>query len=605
MSIRSRIIAIVSLLSLLAAAIVTQGAFRQAELLNLMEAQYRESTMALQDFAVAMEAYQKFRVDLRDLVANRPNAAKTLKNIEGRKALILKSLGSFASLVPSPEAKKAAADLEALLQQYFQRDGQIEAAFQKDGAGAALGLIYNDKSGLATQVSEAFSELFEGQTAAAKSLLDRSRADEINLIVATLSLTLVFLAAAFALGWALARGIGNALNEAKGLAARVAEGDLTVSTSGRWTVRKDETGALGRALGRMTSDLAANVRELRKTGQALEDTSHRLQAEVQTTAGAVGDIQGTVQGLFELSARQSQGADETRRSADQIVRALEALDTSIEAQAASVTESSAAIQEMLANIQSIRNKTDLMNRAFEDLDRASTDGQSKIASLRDGIHQISLQSEQLNQANLSIKAIASQTNLLAMNAAIEAAHAGDAGRGFAVVADEIRKLAESASRQSVEISADVQAIKAAIGTSEATSQATLQAFLYIIDRIQNLGAYEADIRQAIEEQDAGSRQMLEAIAHINEVTATVLDGSQAVVREGRAIQNQTGDLSRSVDEARSAVQTVLAATEAIGRVATDLGTMGETNRSLARELTAAVQRFQVTEPGTEGVTGKG
>jgi methyl-accepting chemotaxis protein len=602
MSIRSRIIAIVSLLSLLSAAILAQGAFRQAELLNLMESQYRQSTMALQDFAVAMEAYQKFRVDLRDLVANRPNAAKTLKNIEGRKDLILKSLRSFATLVPDPQAKKGAADLEALLQQYFQRDGELEAKFHQAGADAALAIIYNDKSGLATQISKAFGDLFQGQTKAAKALVDDSRADETNLMALTLAVTLVFLVAAFVLGWTLARGIGNALNEAKVLAARVAEGDLTAATVGG-KVRKDETGDLGRALGRMTSDLATNVRDLRKTGQALDDTSHRLQAEVKTTAGAVGEIQGTVRGLFELSARQSQGADETRRSADQIVRALEALDTSIEAQASSVTESSAAIQEMLANIQSIRNKTDLMNKAFEDLDRASTDGQGKIASLRDGIHQISLQSEQLNQANLSIKAIASQTNLLAMNAAIEAAHAGDAGRGFAVVADEIRKLAESASRQSVEISGDVQAIKAAIGTSEATSQATLQAFLYIIDRIQNLGAYEADIRQAIEEQDAGSRQMLEAIAHINEVTATVLDGSQAVVGEGRAIQNQTGDLSRSLDEARTAVQTVLEATEAIAQVATDLGAMGETNRALAAELTAAVQRFQVSDLGGSELQG--
>ena len=148
----------------------------------------------------------------------------------------------------------------------------------------------------------------------------------------------------------------------------------------------------------------------------------------------------------------------------------------IRQQADGVTQASSAVEEMIGNIQSVNASVDKMASSFAQLEQQSREGQQKQAAVNEKILQIEEKSKTLQEANQAIASIASQTNLLAMNAAIEAAHAGEAGKGFAVVADEIRKLSETSTAQSKTIGEQLKSIQTSIIEVVTGSQESSKAF---------------------------------------------------------------------------------------------------------------------------------
>jgi len=151
--------------------------------------------------------------------------------------------------------------------------------------------------------------------------------------------------------------------------------------------------------------------------------------------------------------------------------------------------------------------------------------------------------------------IASQTNLLSMNAAIEAAHAGEAGKGFAVVAGEIRKLAENSSAQSKTISTVLKKIKSSIDKITQSTNSVLQKFEAIDGNIKTVADQEENIRNAMEEQSQGSKQVLEAVGSLNDITRQVKgesdemqEGSKEVINEGKNLEIITQEISGGMNE---------------------------------------------------------
>ncbi|MDR0377691.1 MAG: methyl-accepting chemotaxis protein, partial [Spirochaetaceae bacterium] len=171
------------------------------------------------------------------------------------------------------------------------------------------------------------------------------------------------------------------------------------------------------------------------------------------------------------------------------------------------------------------------------------------------IQEISRESEGLLEINSVMQNIASQTNLLSMNAAIEAAHAGEAGKGFAVVADEIRKLAENSGAQSKTISTVLKKIKDSIDKIIKSTNSVLNKFEAIDGGVRIVSEQEENIRNAMEEQSVGSKQILEAIGQLNEVTQMVkgsstemLEGSQQIIREGKNLEMVTQEITNGMNE---------------------------------------------------------
>ncbi|MDR0723154.1 MAG: methyl-accepting chemotaxis protein, partial [Treponema sp.] len=145
-------------------------------------------------------------------------------------------------------------------------------------------------------------------------------------------------------------------------------------------------------------------------------------------------------------------------------------------------------------------------------------GRTGLQEVANDIQEIERESAGLLEINAVMENIASQTNLLSMNAAIEAAHAGEAGKGFAVVADEIRKLAESSSEQSKTISTVLNKIKESINKITTSTAEVLLNFEAINEGVKTVTDQETTVRNAMEEQGIGSKAILESIASLNEIT---------------------------------------------------------------------------------------
>jgi len=230
---------------------------------------------------------------------------------------------------------------------------------------------------------------------------------------------------------------------------------------------------------------------------------------------------------------------------------MEQLNEHVEEQSTSVTTSSAATEEMIANISSVTDTLIKNSQSVKELQEASAAGHTSLSEVATDIQGIARESASLLEINAVMENIASQTNLLSMNAAIEAAHAGESGRGFAVVADEIRKLAESSSQQSKTISGVLKSIKGAIDKITKSTDVVLGRFDAIGDVVKTVAVQESSILSAMEEQGQGSKQILQAVSNVNEITHQVKEAARRLVESSKDTMHKSDN-----DETKAHIDTV-------------------------------------------------
>lgn len=296
-------------------------------------------------------------------------------------------------------------------------------------------------------------------------------------------------------------------------------------------------------------NIDVSVKETQNTASVMITNIEASETHVQSVVDNVSDVKNEM-------INQAAGVEETQATINTIARTMDQLNRNIENQAASVVESSAAIEQMVANIRSVTSILEKNKTAVNKLFKAAMDGQQSIESAVSTSRQIYQESEGLLETNDVIKHIAEQTNMLAMNAAIEAAHAGDAGRGFAVVADEIRKLAEDSSAQSLLISTRLQELGESINNVSNNTLEIEKIFTSIYELAESVQNQETVILQAMEEQSAGSDQILIAMHAINEVTSSVKNGSSSMMQGTKEISiemNKLSDITQQITDSMNRV----------------------------------------------------
>jgi methyl-accepting chemotaxis protein len=368
------------------------------------------------------------------------------------------------------------------------------------------------------------------------------------------------------------------------------EGDLTKQIE---THAKDEVGDLARYFNLTLSKIRDLVATIKKQAANLFDIGTELASNMTESAAAVNEITANIQNIKSRVINQSASVTETNATMEQITVNIDKLNAHVEKQTSSVSQSSSAIEEMLANIQSVTGTLVKNTENVKSLMEASEVGRSGLQEVATDIQEIARESEGLLEINAVMENIASQTNLLSMNAAIEAAHAGEAGKGFAVVADEIRKLAESSGEQSKTISTVLKKIKESIDKITKSTDNVLNKFEAIDGGVKTVADQEENIRNAMEEQGQGSKQILEAIGQLNDITLQVKGGSTEMLEGSKEVIQESKNLEKVSQEITGGMNEMATGAEQINVAVNRVNELSGQNRDNIDILVREVSRFKI------------
>jgi methyl-accepting chemotaxis protein len=357
--------------------------------------------------------------------------------------------------------------------------------------------------------------------------------------------------------------------------------------------RHDEIGRLGEFLNTTFDKMKSLISVIKKQASQLSDTGIDLSAEMNKTAAEIHGITGYIQKIKGQSEHQLTAVRESGVAINRIMARGGALHNNITVQSDSISKSSASIEQMFENIHAVTESLIKNTGNMRDLAAASDTGRTNLQKVSEAIQKIERDSEGLLEINTVIKSISVQTNLLSMNAAIDAAHAGEAGQGFAVVADEIRKLAESAAEQSKSSGGVLKHIKESIKAIAQSTEGVLKQFELIGREVQTVSEQEEGMRSAMVEQETGGRSILEAISRLHEVAGAVCQDSEGMTAECKAVLTQSANLeglTRSVDEE---INEIAGNSNQINGAVSRINEISEKNKSNINTLVEEVAKFKV------------
>jgi len=379
--------------------------------------------------------------------------------------------------------------------------------------------------------------------------------------------------------------IGGALNN---LASDHADLTLRIKAS-----KDDEFGEIAGDVNALMDGMKNLVFDMRAVHAVLDEVVEELGANAEESASATTQILTNVESVRTQTGRQNENilrTNETLRASADTVGSLDAL---IQNQSAGITESSASIEEMVGSISSVSASVGKMSEKFRALRETSMSGKEKQSAVDARVQAIVEQSRILLDANATIAKIAAQTNLLAMNAAIEAAHAGESGAGFSVVADEIRRLAETSSDRSKAINSELKKIASSIEAVVSSSRESQEAFSLVVADIGETDRLVQEINGAMDEQKGASRQILEALRDMNVSAASVQERSGQLRNGVSAVNGEMNSLAEKAGSILGNMEEMSSGAKEISQTAHDVAEMAAKTKESIQRMESYLGKYNI------------
>ena len=371
---------------------------------------------------------------------------------------------------------------------------------------------------------------------------------------------------------------------------KIASGDLT----DRLAVKKNNE--VGRIMMNLNTAIENNhtmICLLKDEADKMNSIGSQLSSSMEETAAAIKQIGENVKGVKEKAMSQAAGVTETVATVEQINGRLSRLVSSIEMQTESINESSVVITRMAENTVKIAKTLDQNNELIKTVYGQTKVGKDGARTANEIVKQIAEKSASLLEASQIIQNIASQTNLLAMNAAIEAAHAGESGKGFAVVADEIRKLAEGSNLQGKQIAAVIKETTEIIhDITEAGSRAE-KTFIDVYNLVSQISEKEDSILEVMREQEENGKHVLDAIKRINDVTSEIDSASAEMLEGGNQIGQEMQKLAEITLETTDSMNEIASGADQITIAVKEVSDITQKNKASIENLSNEVSKFKV------------
>jgi len=386
--------------------------------------------------------------------------------------------------------------------------------------------------------------------------------------------------------------LGRPVSGILDILSHVKQKDFTVRTGFSQNKRMGEIGVALNNLITELDDLFSGIKQIIK---AAETTNQDLVSAVSQSGVASREMIATIESVNKSLERQKQAIEEAVGEVNKMNETTESIKQNIENQSSAVAQSSASIEEMVSSINSVSKSAERAKDIGQTLEQIASQGETHIKTMVQSMQDISETSKKIAEGIGGITRLAATTNLLSMNAAIEAAHAGEAGKGFAVVAEEIRKLASDSGQEAKNIKKNVQETLEKIEHGARLSEETGKAFGKILEDIDKTVKIIIEIANAMSEQRAGAQEILTSITHLVDLSAQIKAGTSEESEGSMKVLEIIKRVDNEAQEILQAAHEQLSGSYEIQKALDMLQVVSEKNKQLMDDLRVKATDVKVSE----------
>ena len=355
----------------------------------------------------------------------------------------------------------------------------------------------------------------------------------------------------------------------------------------------NEISQVKRSVNTFVNTVHETVREIGAANDNLKETFGNVKDHLNETKNQMDNISNEIQAATATLDAEDKSVTDTSELVSQISQNIRTLNQMIDSQVDAITQASAGIEQMVGNIQSITSSVDKMAGEFTELNAATVEGIEKNRIVNELLNSVLAQSKSLQDTNMVIANISSQTNLLSMNAMIESAHAGEAGKGFAVVAEEIRKLADTSATQSKSIGENLKLIAENIRKVVESADLSKASFEVVSDKTNNTSELVYAIKRATEEQSEGSKHLLETLSKMNNISISVQRSSKKIEDRALTVLDSIAGLKESSKNMAQNFNKIVTTTEVTQQTTQNLHKLTEDMSNAVEDISERIEEFKV------------